>query len=60
MSSGVKEVLELRLSDADIAAIRIRVQRRKAAIAAAVAIREIGVVELEDLSDSFGNEDGDE
>jgi hypothetical protein len=45
-----RSILELRLTDAQIEAIRLRVKRRKAAIAAAAAIREVGVVELGDLS----------
>jgi hypothetical protein len=49
----VRSELVLRLTPEQIAQIRLRVERRKAAIAAAVAIREIGVVELGDLSDAF-------
>jgi hypothetical protein len=54
--SPVREEIVLRLTDAQIEAIRLRVKRRKAAIAAAVAVREIGVVELGSISSGGDSE----
>jgi len=51
----VRSELVLRLTDRQIEEIKRRIQERKAAAAAAVTIREVGVVELGDLGDDSGS-----